>query len=331
MLTADYFDGHSTRVKKVGLRIDGQTLFISGEDVDLQVPFVEVQVDERLGRAPRRLRFSDGAFCEVRDLDALDGLLGSAEHRDGWVDRTQRRARSVLVCLAAVIVLAFAGYKWVLPWAAGRAAMKVPEVVGRQLSVATVQVLDGKILLPSALPEARQRELNDEFHDLHLPGSGRPREVLLFRRSPQLGANAFTLPDGTIIILDDLVKVVDDDQQILAVMAHELGHAHGRHSLRLLLQSSVLGTFLAFYVGDFSSVLAVAPATLLHAKYSRALEEQADDYAVGVLRFNGMSPVLLAEALKKLAAFRQGNTEMGYMSTHPSIDERVRHLYQVSR
>jgi Zn-dependent protease with chaperone function len=331
MLTADYFAGHSTRVIKVGLRIDGQTLLISGKDIELQVPFSEVQVDERLGRAPRRLRFSDGAFCEVRDLDALDGLLSLAEHRDGWVDRAQRRTRSVLVCLAAVVVLAFGAYKWALPWVAGKAAMKVPEVVGRQLSVATLQVLDGKILLPSALPEARQLELSDEFHDLHLPGSGRPQEVLLFRRSPQLGANAFTLPDGTIIILDDLVKVVDDDQQILAAMAHELGHAHGRHGLRLLLQSSVLGTFLAFYVGDFSSVLAVAPATLLHARYSRELEEQADDYAARVLRFNGMPPALLADALKKLAASHQGNVDMGYMSTHPAIDERIRHLYVVSR
>jgi Zn-dependent protease with chaperone function len=331
MLTADFFDGHSTRIRKVALTIDGQTLSVSGEDIEFRVPFSEVHVDERLGRAPRRLRFSDGAFCEVSDLDALDVLLSSADHRDGWVDRTQRQARPVLVCLAAVVALAFAGYMWALPWAATVAAMKVPEVVGRQLSVATLRALDGPILLPSALPEARQRKLSDDFHNLNLPGSGHPREVLLFRSSPQLGANAFTLPDGTIIILDELVKVVDDDQQILAAMCHELGHAHGRHGLRLLLQSSVLGTFLALYVGDFSSVLAVAPATLLHAKYSRKLEEQADSYAAAVLRFNGMSPVLLAEALKKLAAAHQGKPDTGYMSTHPAIDERVRHLYAEGR
>jgi len=331
MVTAEFFDGRSTCVRKVVLRIDGQTLFISGENIELQVPFGEVQVDERLGRAPRRLRFSDGAFCEVKDLDALDVLLSSAEHRDGWVDRTQRRVRSVIVCLAAVVALAIAGYTWALPWLAGKAAMKVPEVVARQLSVATLRALDGQILLPSALPEAQRRKLTDEFHNLRFPGSGGPQESLLFRNSPQLGANAFTLPDGTIIVLDDLVKVVDDDQQILAVMTHELGHAHGRHGLRLLLQSSVLGTFLAFYVGDFSSILAVAPATLLYAKYSRELEEQADDYAATVLRFNGMSPVLLAEALKKVAASHQGNKGIGYMSTHPAIDERVRRLYTMSR
>jgi Zn-dependent protease with chaperone function len=330
VLTADFFDGHSTRVRKVTLRIEGRTLFLSGEGIELQLPFSEVRVDERLGRAPRRLRFSDGTFCEVQDLEALDDLLSAAEHRDGWVDRTQRRARSVLSCLAAVIALAFAAYMWVLPWAAGKAATRVPEVVSRQLSAATLRALDGQILLPSTLPEARQRELSEKFHDLRLPESGHPRETLLFRNSPQLGANAFTLPDGSIIILDDLVKVLDDDQEVLAAMSHELGHAYGRHGLRLLLQGSVIATFFAFYVGDFSSLLAVAPATLLHARYSRELEDQADGYAATVLRLNGMSPLLLAEALKKLTASHKGGAKMGYLSTHPDTDERVKHLSTTS-
>jgi Zn-dependent protease with chaperone function len=330
VLTADFFDGHSTRVRKVILRIEQRTLFLSGEGVEHQVPFGEVRVDERLGRAPRRLRFGDGSFCEVRDLDALDQLLSSADHHDGWVDRTQRRARSVFICLAAVIALALAGYLWVLPWAAGKAAMRVPEVVSRQLSAATLRALDGQILLPSTLPEARRRELSDKFRGLRLPGAGHPQEALLFRNSPQLGANAFTLPDGSIIILDDLVKVLDDDRQVVAAMSHELGHAHGRHGLRLLLQGSVVATFLAFYVGDFSSLLAVAPATLLHARYSRELEDQADGYAATVLRLNGMSPALLSEALKKLTASHKGGSKMGYLSTHPDVDERVRHLSTTS-
>ena len=331
MLTAEYFDGHSTRVRVVDLEADGQFLNVAGEDIERHIPFGEVKVDERLGRAPRRLHFGDGAFCAVRDLDALDVLLSSVAHRDGWVDRAQRRARSVLLSLVAVAVLAFAGYAWVLPWAAAKAAAKVPAVVGRQLSVQTLRALDGNILLQSRIPLERQQALSAEVHALRLPGGGGPESELLFRRSPQLGANAFTLPDGTIVILDDLINVIDDDHQILATIAHELGHAHGHHGLQILLQGSVVGTFLAFYIGDVSSLLAVAPATLMHASYSRKLEEQADEYAAAVLRLNGMSPALLAEALKKLADSHRGGVEMGYLSTHPAIDERVRHLREISR
>lgn len=331
MLTAEYFDGRSTRVRVVNLQADGQFLSIEGEDIDRHIPFGEVKVDERLGRAPRRLHFSDGAFCAVRDLRALDALLSLVIHRDGWVDRVQRRARSALISLVAVVVLAFAGYVWVLPWAAAWTAAKVPAVVSHQLSVETLRVLDGNILLPSRIPLDRQTALSAEIRALRLPGSGDPESELLFRRSPQLGANAFTLPDGTIVILDDLINVIDEDRQILATIAHELGHAHGHHGLQLLLQGSVVGTFLAFYVGDVSSLLAVAPATLVHASYSRELEEQADAYAATVLRLNGMSPALLAEALKKLADSHRGGGDMGYLSTHPAIDERMRHLRETSR
>jgi len=44
-----------------------------------------------------------------------------------------------------------------------------------------------------------------------------------------------------------------------------------------------------------------------------------------------MSPALLAEALKKLADSHRGAGEMGYLSSHPATEERVRHLREMSR
>jgi Zn-dependent protease with chaperone function len=154
--------------------------------------------------------------------------------------------------------------------------------------------------------------------------------LLLFRLSPQLGANAFTLPDGDIILLDDLITLLGDDEQILAVLAHELAHVRGRDGLQLLVRSSALGAFWTFYVGDISTLLAAAPAAVVQAKYSQDIEQQADDYAAALLRYNGMSPALLAEALKKLAQSKSGSAKSGYLSSHPSTDERMRHLRQLA-
>ncbi|HEX3949821.1 MAG TPA: M48 family metallopeptidase [Steroidobacteraceae bacterium] len=326
MLTADYFDGRSTRVRVVRLEVGGESLLISGEDIDRRVPFSEVKVDERLGRAPRRLRFADGAFCVVSDLNALDALLASIAHHDGWVDRIQRRARFVLLCLAACGVLAVAAYKWGLPWAAEIGAAHTPAGIGVKLSDQALEVLDGKILLSSRIGEDRRRQLNAKFHALRLPGGGTEQAELLFRRSPQLGANAFTLPDGRIIVLDDLITIVGDDRQILATLAHEAGHGHGNHGMRMLLQNSLVGAFLAFYVGDISNLLAIAPATLMQARYSRDFEAQADDYAAAVLRLNGMSPGLLADALDKLAKSHREGAGAAYLSSHPATDARMHHL-----
>jgi Zn-dependent protease with chaperone function len=326
MLRANYFDGCSTRVRAVDLSVVGEDLIIAGEDINIRVPFARVKVDERLGRAPRRLRLQDGAFCEVRDLDALDALLSSTTHRDGWVDRMQRHVQFVLFSIVACVALAVVAYKWGLPWAAAKGAHSLPPAIGRTLSVQTLNILDGKILMPSKIAGERQQALSVKFHALRLPEGGAADSELLFRSSPQLGANAFTLPDGTIVVLDDLVTLIGDDAQTLAVFAHELGHAHGRHGLQLLLQSSAVGAFSTLYIGDISTLLAAAPTAILQARYSQDLEREADDYGAALLMQNGMSPALLADALTKLAESHSGSSTGGYLSSHPSTDERMRHL-----
>jgi Zn-dependent protease with chaperone function len=327
MVHANYFDGRSTRVRVVRLSVAGEDLIVAGEDINFSVPFSQVEVDERLGRAPRRLRLKDGAFFEVRDLSALDTLLSSTGHRDGWVDRMQRHLQFVLFSIFACAALAVVAYKWGLPWAAAKGAQHLPPAIGKTLSVQTLNLLDGKILMPSKIDAERRAALSTQYHALRLPDGGTPESELLFRASP-LGANAFTLPDGTIIVLDELVTAIDDDPQILAVFAHELGHAHGRHGLQLLLQSSAAGAFWTLYVGDISGLLAAAPAAVVQARYSQDLERQADDYGAALLMRNGMSPALLADALKKLAESHSGSPNGGYLSSHPSTDERMRHLRQ---
>src|ERR1700686_782622 len=326
MVHANYFDGRSTRVRSVNLSVAGEDLIIAGEDVNFRVPFADVRVDERLGRAPRRLRLKDGTFCEVRDLDALDTLLSSTAHRDGWVDRMQRHLQFVLFSIVACVALAAGAYKWGLPWAAAKGARTLPPAIGRTLSVQTLKLLDGKILMPSEIAGEHRQALSARFHALRLPEGGTPDSELLYRSSPQLGANAFTLPDGTIVVLDDLLTSIGDDSQGLAVFAHELGHAHGRHGLQLLLQSSAVGAFWTLYIGDISNLLAAAPAARVQARYSQDLEKQADDYGAALLMQNGMSPALLADALDKLAASHSGSSNGGYLSSHPSTDDRMRLL-----
>ncbi|MBV9913433.1 MAG: hypothetical protein JOZ93_12700, partial [Sinobacteraceae bacterium] len=124
MVPASYFDGRSTRVHPVSLSLLGDELVICGADIDRRIPFAAVGVDERLGGAPRRLRLPDGSFCEVRDLVALDTLLAMSSHREGRVDRMQRRLSFVLVSLVACVLLTWIAYKVALPWAAEAGARR---------------------------------------------------------------------------------------------------------------------------------------------------------------------------------------------------------------
>jgi len=145
-------------------------------------------------------------------------------------------------------------------------------------------------------------------------------------------------------MLDELVELTKDDNEIIAVLAHERGHVERRHAMRMVLQSSVVGLVLAWYVGDVSGLLATAPAIIMQAKYSRDMEREADVYAEQTLQINGLSPCLLASILDKLeaahlAAMKEKDKEeqpaagagkrneaMDYLASHPATRERKRLL-----
>jgi Zn-dependent protease with chaperone function len=108
--------------------------------------------------------------------------------------------------------------------------------------------------------------------------------------------------------------------------------------MRTVLQSSVVGLVLAWYVGDVSGLLATAPAIIMQAKYSRDMEREADDYAERTMQANGLSPCLLASILDKLEASHIAKKEkekqaaadagkskeaLDYLSSHPATQERI--------
>ena len=124
------------------------------------------------------------------------------------------------------------------------------------------------------------------------------------------------------------IRLAGSEDEVIAVLAHELGHTAERHGLRMVLQGSAVGMFLTFYVGDVSSLLAAAPTALLQARYSRDMEREADDYGAAMLRENGLSPALLASMLERLekAHGNKGGDVPEYLSSHPETDARIRAL-----
>src|SRR5690606_5779413 len=155
-----------------------------------------------------------------------------------------------------------------------------------------------------------------------------------------LGANAFALPSGTVVFTDQLVRLAERDEELLGVLAHEIGHIERRHGLRQVLQGSALGLLAMTVTGDLSSVsslIAGIPVILTQLGYSRDFEHEADRFAAELMVSQGIDPALLGSMLMRLEQDvrqcpqpgRCEATEHGwsnYLSTHPPTAERLRQL-----
>jgi Zn-dependent protease with chaperone function len=330
MLEAGYFDGRSSRRHAVRLRAGQDRLELTGDGCERQESFAGIRISEPIGAAPRTLTFADGAYCEVLQGEALDRLLTAIGHRDGVVARWQGSWRIALLALVGMTLMLAAAYRWGLPWVAAELAPRLPPAVAETLSGGVLDLLDRQALKPSRLPEQRQRELEAGFQQLAAgdPGLGRVR--LLFRHGGALGPNAFALPDGRVILFDELVELAANDGEVMAVLGHELGHVKYRHGLRQLIQSSVVALVVASYLGDVSSALSGLSTLLLESKYSRQFELEADNYSAGLPRQNGYSTEALAAMLEKIeqahAKVRGDSKASGLLSSHPDTAERIRRL-----
>ena len=342
MIAAHFFDGHDARLQPVDLDVRNDHLHVDAPGFGRSYPLADVVLAEPFEQAPLVLRLGD-ATCEVPYGPGRQALLAALGYRRSAVERWQARWPAALAALVLLLALLGAGFVWGVPAAAEFIAARLPTSVDTKLGQAALAGLEAQdMLAPSRLSDDRIADV-EALLPKALPAHPRVPVRLLVRASDALGANALALPDGTIIVTDAMVRLaLDDDNELdddgkaalLGVIGHEVGHIERRHATRAMTGSSLTAAVSATLFGDFSAVAAGLPAVLTQMRYSRAMELEADDHAIAVLRRNGLEPDVLADALEALERAHPGENKlprwlkrsMTYLSTHPATDERIARL-----
>lgn len=142
----------------------------------------------------------------------------------------------------------------------------------------------------------------------------------------------FALPDGTIIFTDEMVRLAQHDEELMAVLAHEVGHVVHRHGLRAIIQNSLLGFALLAITGDAagsSELFLGLPVLLTQLAYSRTFELEADSYALDYLRAHDIPPIHFARLMRRIEQTTSPSSKgsdptwSGYLSSHPLTTERI--------
>jgi predicted Zn-dependent protease len=321
-IPAAYFDGKTSRRFTVELSVAAGTAFVTG-DVQRNCPIGELRVSERVRNAARKVTFPDGAYLEVADNSSLNQLLADTGYQDSLVVSLQQSWRGALLACIATVVILVLGYLYGLPAASDAIAKALPEQVERSIGSETLDMLDQRFLAPSELAEARRSAIVARFGALVPPRQGVPAYEIIFRKS-KIGPNAFALPSGQIILTDEIVQLLDSDDAVIGILAHELGHLHERHLMRRVIQSSAIGAAAMALSGDASSIVAGIPAIMLDLKYSRDAEREADDYAIAMLKANGINLSNLTLLFEKISD--QSEDSAAYLSSHPPAAERIERI-----
>lgn len=351
-LPVEYFDGLQARARPVRLFIAGGQLHIAGDGVALQVPVRRVSWPERQRHGARQAYLPGHGMLSAPDAEAWDAWVRASGLHEGltvrWMQSWQRALLAVVL-----LVLVLAGlWRWGLPAVASGLLALCPPSVDTKVGELVLENIEQRWLQPSKLSEARQQALRQRLREAvaqqakRAPaGTGGPMTTaplewtLHFRGTPEkgLGANAFAVPGGHLIVTDAMVELLADRPDVLiGVLGHELGHLQHRHGMRLVVQAALLAAVSSLVIGDFSNVLAAAPVLLGQAAYSRGFEHEADEAAARLMRANGIDPVAFGVLFERLQAQRaaQQKDKPGIelpigLSTHPPDAERVRRMREV--
>jgi len=330
-VTAWYFDGRRAAAVAANVARRDRSLLVLRHNHSLlqQVRLSDLRYGERFDHGPLMLALPHGATLQIdrpHVAASVEQLLG---HRDSPAQRLQRSWPAVLVALALIVAGLAGFYVRGLPWLAERAAAAVPQALEAQVGDEVLKLLDKRVLGPTMGYESEKAAIAHrfaEFAERSAPGV----QVRVEFRSVKNGSaiNAFALPGGTIVVLDGLVAASGSDDQVLAVLAHELGHVALRHPIRRATKGVGLGLMAGLLWGDISSVAANVPAVVGLLSYSRDEEREADAFAVKVLTANGLDAQPLIDMFETLERSHGGRPSSmpGFMSSHPSTPERIERL-----
>lgn len=170
----------------------------------------------------------------------------------------------------------------ILP-ASSREAVRVRRIVDRLVNAAEIEPLQREIQL-------RLRGYRFEW-DTHVI------------REEQV--NAFSLPGGRIFVFTGLLHFVgDNDDQLAAVLAHEMAHALAHHGSERLAREQQGGSVFR------------------RLSYDRMQESEADHIGVFLMTFAGYDPAQAVAFWEKMLRMRGGGPPE-FLSDHPSDERRV--------
>jgi len=157
-----------------------------------------------------------------------------------------------------------------------------------------------------------------------------------FRVVADSSINAFAVPGGYIYVHTGLLLHAANDDEVAAVLSHEVAHVHNHHlarqqeETRALNYAALIGMLAGVVQPAIGGVAAAASASV-QLQYRREFEQEADFSGARHLVAAGFDPHAMLDFFKKLSDEQRasGSRIPPYLLSHPLSDDRLTNLEAV--
>ncbi|HLW68820.1 MAG TPA: M48 family metallopeptidase [Gemmataceae bacterium] len=122
--------------------------------------------------------------------------------------------------------------------------------------------------------------------------------------------NAFCLPGGKIFVYTGILRIIQDDDQLATVLAHEIGHALAHHSSERIAHDQMNG----------------GSGGIWDKAFDRAQESEADHIGLFLMTFAGYDPDEAVRFWQRMERLSSGRAPPEILSDHPSDEHRIRDI-----
>jgi len=329
---AKLYDGTSARPREVTVagEVNGQLRVLEEGRALLQLQKADYEWTLPTGQGPIRVRAKDGILLQTEFNDALNSyFLAHSNSVFARIWRLESSLKSSLALLVAAVITALGVYFYGIPITASVLKPLMPHSMKESIGERTIEAFERLAKEKTTISTTRQAELRAQASALAAHAKF-PHDVKLHFFNLKM-ANAFATPPYHMALTDKIISLLDEDQ-LEAVLAHELGHLVHDHVTTRIIEGSLVSVASLLLFGSDPNLIQSLALGVVDAQYSQEHEREADLFAAKLLASQGKRPAALADALEALQKKSGAQIELlKYFGTHPLTTERIQTLRNFER
>ena len=235
-----------------------------------------------------------------------------------WYQRIILLGMKAYLSIAVLILALFVtGYAFFIPWVAEKSVLIIPQ----HYDISIGHTYYKQYLIDSSVDTAKTEALNTFAGHLKLNNTIKLHFTVI--NSPTV--NAFSLPDGNIIVHTGLVNLITNYDELAGLIGHEASHINNRHSMKMICKRLSGYLFISVMLRDVNGITSIIGNNINNLQtlsYSRQFERQADEEGTGLMILNGINPSGMTDLLTMLKSTKKVSMP-AFISSHPITSNRI--------